>query len=369
MIIDALDVYYVANPLINPWKTAYGSDPVIYGVFVKMTSGNYSAWSESSPLYAPTYSPEFAYGVYHVVKQFLAPMVLHKDFQSAEELNATLNVIKGNPFAKSAIEIAWWTLESKITQKPLYEMLGGTFHEIDAGADFGVQDTLDLLLEKIEGAVRSDFKRIKLKAMHGWDINMLDAVRGAFPKTVFHIDCNSGYQLDDPLFKVIDKYNLAMIEQPLFHADLLDHAKLQARLSTPICLDESISSVYAAEHAIEIGAARYINIKPGRAGGLLNSIRINQLCAAAGIGCWIGGMLESAVGAGICIELASISNMTYPCDLFPSSTYYTKEITDNEIRFSSPGRMCPSKIPGNALYEPNLVTLASRTVESVHLDS
>ncbi len=369
MTIDALDIYYVANPLIRPWKTAYGSDPVIYGVFVKMTSGGLSAWSEASPLFAPTYSPEFAFGVYHVVRQFLAPLVLHRNFESAEELNDAFSAIKGNPFAKSAVEIAWWTLSSKQKNIPLHEMLGGTFHEIEVGADFGVQDSLDSLLSQIDGAVQKGFQRIKLKAMHGWDINMLDAVRSTFPKAVFHIDCNSGYTLDDPLFDVVDKYELAMIEQPLFHADLLDHATLQQRLATPICLDESANSVNAVRQAIDIGACRYVNIKPGRVGGLLNSIRINRMCREAGIGNWIGGMLESAVGAGICVELAALGNMTYPNDLFPSSTYYTKEISDHEIRFSSaPGKMLPSKIPGNAFYEPNMETLVSRTLESVHLE-
>ncbi len=367
MRIDALDIYYVANPLIRPWKTSYGEDAVIYGVFLKMTSGNISAWSESSPLYAPTYSPEFAYGVYHVVKQFLAPIILHKEFNTAEELNEALSVIKGNPFAKSAIEIAWWTLESKRKAVPLHEMLGGSYHEVDVGADFGVQDNLDTLLALIDGAVQKKFKRIKLKAMHGWDITMLEAVRSTFPKTVFHIDCNSGYSLDDPLFRGIDKYHLAMIEQPLYHADLLDHAKLQARLDTPICLDESVNSVYAAEHAIDLGACKYINIKPGRVGGLLHSLQINKLCEDSGVGCWIGGMLESAVGAGICIELATISNMVYPNDLFPSATYYTKEISENEIKYSSSGKMLPSKTPGNA-YEPELKTLLSRTQESIHLE-
>jgi O-succinylbenzoate synthase len=294
-------------------------------------------------------------------------MVLKKEFDTAEDINRTLAGIKGNPFAKSSVEIAWWTLESKMKAVPLHELLGGTFHEVDAGADFGVQDRLDTLLEMIDGAVQSQFPRIKLKAMHGWDTKMLDAVRSTFPKTVFHIDCNSGYTLDDPLFRVIDKYHLAMIEQPLYHLDLLDHAKLQTRLETPICLDESVNSVYAAEHAIEIGACKYINIKPGRVGGLLYSTRINQLCADAGIGCWIGGMLESAVGAGICIELATIGNMRYPSDLFPSSAYYKNEISENEVVLSSPGKMMPSRVPGNA-YEPVMAILSARTVESVHLE-
>lgn len=367
MYIDSIDVYYVTHPLIEPWTTAYGSDPVIHSVMVKMTSGNECAWSESTPFLAPTYSPECAFGAYYVASEFLAPLVLHKNFDTAKELNDAMAVIKGNPFAHAAIEIAWWTLQSKITKTPLHTLLGGSDDEVDVGADFGRQPSIDILLERIDGAIKSGFKRIKLKAMPGWDLNMLEAVRGTFPKFTFHIDCNSGYTLNDlDLFKKIDKLGLAMIEQPLFHADIVDHAKLQKVLDTPICLDESITSPYMAEKAIELDACRIINIKPGRCGGLYNAVQINELAKSAGIGCWIGGMLESAVGAGICLELAAMSNMVYPSDIFPSSRFYTEELSDNEVVFSSPGKMKPSNAFGNA-FVPNEERLKQRIVAHKHL--
>lgn len=368
MYIDAIDVYYVTHPLIEPWTTAYGSDPVIHSVMVKMTSGSHTAWSESTPFLAPTYSPECAFGAYHVAGEFLAPLVLHKDFKSAKEINDAMTVIKGNPFAHAAIEIAWWTLQSKITKTPLHTLLGGSDGEVDVGADFGKQNSIDILLERIDGAIKTGFKRIKLKAMPGWDLEMLRAVRSTFPSFTFHIDCNSGYTLDDiDLFKKIDKLGLAMIEQPLFHADIIDHAKLQKALDTPICLDESITNPYMAEKAIELGACRIINIKPGRCGGLYNSVKINELCKSAGIGCLIGGMLESSVGAGICLELAAMSNMVYPSDIFPSCRFYTKEISDNEVVFSSPGKMMPSNAFGNA-FVPNEELLKERIVTHKHLE-
>ena len=368
MYIDALDIYYVTHPLIEPWTTAYGSDPVIHSVMVKMTSGSETAWSESTPFMAPTYSPECAFGAYHVASEFLAPLVLHKSFDSAEEINNAMGIIKGNPFAHAAIEIAWWTLESKLSKTPLHTLLGGTDDEIDVGADFGRQASIDILLERIDGAINAGFKRIKLKAMPGWDLDMLKAVRSTYPKFTFHIDCNSGYTLNDiKLFKEIDKLGLAMIEQPLFHADVVDHATLQKQLDTPICLDESISSPYMAEKAVELGACKIINIKPGRCGGLYNSKKINEIAAQAGIGCWIGGMLESSVGAGICLELASMSNMVYPSDLFPSKRFYTQEISDNEVVFSSPAKMKPSDAHGNA-FVPNEERLKERTLMHKHLE-
>lgn len=157
-----------------------------------------------------------------------------------------------------------------------------------------------------------------------------------------------------------------MIEQPLFHTDILDHARLQAQIDTPVCLDESISSVHAAYEAIELQACRYINIKPGRVGGLGNAMQINRLCAQAGIGCWVGGMLESAVGAGILIELATLPNMCYPHDLFPSSTFYQQDLSTNAICHSSPGQMMPARVPGNA-YKPDERILQERVETSCHL--
>ncbi len=369
MKIDTLDVYLIKSPLIHPWKTAYGEDPDIFSILVSMTSGNDIGWSEASPLFGPTYSPECAWGVYYVIKQFLAPLLVGEEFADASEINAVLSRYKGNPFAKSALEIAWWTLDSKMRGKPLHELLGGTYHPIAAGADFGVQDSIDTLLKLIDGAIADQMPRIKLKAMPGWDLQMLQAVTAAFPHQVFHIDCNACYSLDDlPLFREIDQLGLAMIEQPLFYNDLIDHAKLQAQMETPICLDESISSPHAARQAIEIGACRYINLKPGRLGGLQNTLEVNRMCREANIGCWVGSMLETALGAGICIELASIGNMTYPSDLFPSDHFFAQELSGNRIELSAPGYVLPSLTPGNA-FVPDRTILAARTLAKMHFEA
>ena len=166
-------MYYVAHPLIEPWTTAYGSDPVIYSVMVKLTSGGETSWSESCPFLAPTYSPECAYGAYYVASEFLAPLVLGQSFDSAEEINQAMACVKGNPFAHAAIEIAWWTMQSKLTKTPLHTLLGGSDDEIDTGADFGRQPSLDRLMERIDGAIREGYKRIKLKAMPGWDLEKM----------------------------------------------------------------------------------------------------------------------------------------------------------------------------------------------------
>ncbi len=329
MRIDRLDVYYVSMALIYPWRTAYGEDYDIHSVLVRATSGEHVAWSEATPFFAPTYLPETAGTVFHLVTEVFGPYVVGREYETAKDLMTRLDVFKGNSFAKAALEICWWTLQSTITGRPVHRLLGGKTKEVVAGADFGVQDSIDMLLGNIQQAVDNGFPRIKLKVKKGWDLDMLRAVRDTFPDTTFHIDCNGGYTLEDiPFFKAIDGLGLAFIEQPLYYADVLDHAELARQIETPICLDETIVSVKAAKQAIQVGACKYINIKPGRSGGLSNSLEIHDLARDAGIPVWVGGMLESAVGAALCVELATLPNFTYPGDLFPSSRFYVQDLAD-----------------------------------------
>jgi O-succinylbenzoate synthase len=347
MHIDRIDLYRVAMPLITPWRTAYGEDSVIESVLVRVTSGDHNGWGESSPLAAPTYSPEWAAGVFQVTRNWLAPRLVGRDVVSGAQLQELLAFIKGNPFAKAGLDLAWWDLHAQKQGQPLYRVLGGADPSVWVGADFGVQDTLDELLARVGQAVAAGFRRVKLKFRPGWDLPMVRAVRQAFPDTVLHIDCNSGYRLDDvPLFRSLDEFNLAMFEQPLAHDDLLDHAALQQQVRTPICLDESITSVDRARQALAIGACRVINIKPGRVGGLTNAVAIHDLCQRQGVPCWVGGMLESAVGVAHCIALATLPGFTYPADIFPSRTYYRQDLGDPEIVLSGPSQVRALDRPG-----------------------
>ena len=352
MKIDRIEVYYVALPLVYPWKTAYGEDPDIHSVLVRMVSGEYEGWGETSPLKAPTYSPESAMSVYYTISEFMAPLLVGQEIESAEDLLEKLKWFKGNPFAKAGPETAWWSLKAELEGKPLHELIGGTYRKVDAGADFGVQDSYDMLLEKLQGAFDKGHKRVKLKVKPGWDLEMLKVVRGTFPKETFHIDCNSGYSLSDlDFFKEIDKLGLAMIEQPLFHADVIEHAELQRQIETPICLDESITSVKTFEWALKLKSCRVLNIKTGRAGGLSVAVKLHNMARDAGIPCWVGSMLESGVGAGILVELATLGNFTYPGDLFPSAFFYTQDLTVPELVLNEDCTFSPSTVPGTP-YKP-----------------
>ena len=330
MRIESAEIRYVELPLISPWRTAYGEDATIHSVMVKLSGEGMSGWGESTPFYAPTYSPEFARSVYEAAKTFFIPKLVATDVASAEDLMDRIRFFKGNPFAKAAVETAWWALHSKLLGQPLWRVLGADSPEVVCGADFGIQDSIDELLVLIQGAVDAGYPRVKLKVGHGWDLEVLDAVRSVFPDQVFHVDCNSGYDLASDLdtLKAFDRYRLAMIEQPLFHTDLIEHAELQKQIETPICLDESVKGPRDLRLALKVGACRVVNVKPGRVGGLSNAVAIHDIARDAGIDAWVGGMLESGVGAGICAALGTLPGFNYPADVFPSSRFYVQDITE-----------------------------------------
>ena len=363
MRIDSIDLYFVENRFHRPWRTAYGSDPGNGVLMTCLRSGDHEGWSESSPLPGPTYCYEYGEGIYNVASKFLAPMVLGKNFDTAEELLAAMSSIKGNPFAKAGIEIAWWTLKADMEGLPLHKLLcpESTVTAVDEGPGFGVADSLDDLIAEVGAALDSGAKRVKLKAMHGWDVNMVQAIRSTFPNGTFHIDCNSSYTIDEvDVFRKLDKFGLAMIEQPFSPMDILDHAKLQKMIDTPICLDESITDPFVVRQALEIGACGFVNIKPARVGGLAHSLEINRLCKQAGVGCWVGGMMESDVGKGICVELAAMDNMVYPSDITPETDNYPEPIGAHPLKYVAPWKLPVAQTPGTPI-KPDMDKMLPKT--------
>jgi O-succinylbenzoate synthase len=230
-------------------------------------------------------------------------------------------------------------------------------------------DSVGQLLESVGQAVQERFPRIKLKFRPGWDRAMLQAVRKEFPNQVLHIDCNSGYTMEHlAVFQQLDEFHLAMIEQPLAHDDLVDHAQLQAAIRTPVCLDESIVSPRAARQAIALRSCRFVNVKPGRVGGLTQAVAIHNLCQAAGIPCWVGGMLESATGAAHCTALAMLDNFTYPADIFPSSRFYQEDLSDPPLELQRVPEGEPTVAALDKLPEPHPVRLAKSTVQHARIN-
>lgn len=364
MKIDRIELFHVAMPLIYPWKTAYGEDAACQSILCRMTSGSVSAWGESAPLAAPCYSPEWAGGVFACAKEWFAPALIGAEIPSGDELQSRLGFYKGNPFAKAVFDNTWWNLESRLTGKPLHQLFGATRSQVPVGADFGIMDSLDDLCMGIQSAVDARFPRIKLKYRPGWDLSMLSRVRKQFPKEVFHIDCNSGYTLADlDMFRQIDEFQLAMIEQPLTHDDLVDHSELQRSIRTPVCLDESVAHPRHAIKALQLKSCQYVNIKPARVGGITNALKVHALCQQAGIPCWVGGMLESALGSSLCVSLAMLDNFTYPADIFPSARFYHEDLCERPLELITLADGTPG-VEASTLPEPHPDRLKRQTIQS-----
>ncbi len=369
MKIDLLEVRYVRLPLKDPWRTSYGIDTQIHSIIVHLVADGVEGWAETSPLHAPTYSPECAPGVFVVLTEFLVPYLLEHLPEHPSQVPEILSVFRGNPFAKGVLDGVLWDHLAHSQGKPLHELWGGTRRTVEAGADFGIDLSIDTLLGKIQRAIDAGHKRIKLKVSHAWDVEVVRAVRTTWPGLTFHVDCNSCYRLPDdlPRLKEMDKYGLAMFEQPLFHTDLVEHADLQKQLETPICLDESVNDVRQFELALRLGSCRVINVKFGRVGGFTNALKIEKLAREAGMPAWVGGMLESSIGGGLCLELASMPGFTYPGDIFPSSKFYTEDLTDPELVLAPDGTFTVSDKPGTG-YRPIMDRVEARTERCVRFD-
>jgi O-succinylbenzoate synthase len=300
-----------------------------------------------------------------VIQDYFVPVIVRSAPDRPSELLACLQCFKGNPFAKAALETAWWSLWSAAQSRPLAQLLGGTRDRVSVGADFQIYDDTKRLIEDIGIAIEHGYPRVKLKVAPGKDIDVVRQVRERYPDLVFHIDCNSGYTLAQhaSLFQEIDNYGLAMIEQPLAHDDLLDHARLQALLDTPICLDESITSTRKFRQALDIEACRAVNIKPGRVGGLGPAKEIHDLAMNANVLSWVGGMLESGVGVRIALALSTLGGFNYPADIFPSDRIHVRDIASPRIEIP-----LPADVDVNAILscpmEIDLDALRAMTVES-----
>jgi O-succinylbenzoate synthase len=311
-----------------------------------------SGWGESVAFHSPWYNEETLKTNWHMLEDFIIPSLLNKEVEQPEEVSEILSYIRKNNMAKSTIEGAVWDLFAKRKGITLAAALGGEKTEIEVGISIGIQNTIDDLLQLVDEYVNDGYKRMKIKIKPGWDVEVMREVRKHFPHIPLMADANSAYRLKDiDRLKALDEFDLMMIEQPLASDDIVDHAQLQKKISTPICLDESIHSYEDARKAIELGSCKIINIKIGRVGGLTESKRIHDLCQQHGIPVWCGGMLESGVGRAHNIALTTLANFVMPGDTAGSSRYWEQDIIEPEVVVKNGMITIPDK-PGIG-YEPN----------------
>lgn len=367
MRVDGIELYHVAMPMTEVWRTGCGDEDAIQSVIVRMMVDGQEGWAETAPHRGPLFSPEWAGGVFAVIRDWLGPMLLGKEVDSAAQLQEHIRPVRANQFAKAALDVAWWDAYARMRGEPVWRLIGGENQTVEVGADIGVKDTIDELLAAIGKAQDAQFKRVKLKYRPGWDLHMIRSVREAFPDLVIHVDCNSSYTLDDlPMFRELDKYRLAMIEQPLAYDDLLDHAKLQAEIETPVCLDESINSLNRARHAIELKSCRWINIKVGRLGGLTPALAVHDYCREHQIPNWIGNMLESALGQAPSLAMATLPNVKYPSDVFPSDRFYVEDLAEPDLVLAGPSIARAPTTPGLG-WRPKPKMLKDLTLQEASL--
>ncbi len=347
MKIELIEIRELKLDLIHPFETSFARTHFQNFLLLKVWVDGVCGWSECVADHDPGYSYETVRTAWHLIEDFIAPIVFSREYSHPSEILPSLAQIRGHNMAKAAVEMGVWEAYARQRNEPLSKSLGGTRSEIASGVSIGIQGSADELLEKIEAELASGYRRIKIKIKPGWDKQIVEKVRQRFPDTPLMVDANSAYTLDDlALFKELDAFDLMMIEQPLGYDDMWDHAKLQREIKTAICLDESIHSPEDARKAFEMGACRIINIKAGRVGGLAHAKAIHDIALSHQAPVWCGGMLESGIGRAHNVALSTLPNFTLPGDVADSKRYFTEEIIEPRVEVRSDGTITVPSEPG-----------------------
>jgi O-succinylbenzoate synthase len=349
--VDRLTLREIRLPLREPFRISSGTvaDRRILLLELHDVDGP-SAWSESVAFDTPLYSPDTIDTAWIAITEWIAPRVLGASFAHPRDVFPTLERdFRGHLMPKAAVEMGCWALAAEKQGVALAALLGGTRDVIETGISLGIQPTPAALVDRARAALAEGYRKVKIKIEPGRDVQFVGAVREALgPEAPLMADANNAYTLDQAdVLQELDAFDLMMIEQPLAWDDLLQHATLQRMLATPVCLDESITSLDRARDMVALGAGRVVNIKPGRVGGFQASLAIHDFCAANGIPVWCGGMLESGIGRAHNVALASLPNFTKPGDVSPSARYWAKDIVSPEWTMDATGRVrVPRDRPG-----------------------
>jgi len=347
MKIDALSLYHLRMPLVAPFETSFGRITHRECLLVILRSEGLEGYGECVADRDPGYSYETSGTAWHILRDFIAPLILGQDVQDAADFQRRVQGIRGHPLAKAGVEMAIWDLIGKRQGRSLRELLGGVRSRVEVGVSVGIQESPQALLRTVEGYLAQGYQRIKIKIKPGRDVEETTLLRRHFPELRLQVDANSAYTLESAqALRPLDDLNLLLIEQPLYEDDIWEHHKLQAQFRTPICLDESILSARHARFALEIGACRVINIKAARLGGLQEAVAVHDLCQQMGVPVWCGGMLETGVGRASNLALASLPNFRLPGDISASDRYYRRDITHERFQLNPDSTITVPDSPG-----------------------
>jgi o-succinylbenzoate synthase len=347
MKIEHINLREIRMSLKAPFETSFGVIKDRRIPLVEVVSDGVSGWGEVTTGDTPSYNSETTDTAWHVICDFIAPLLIGKEVEDATEVAGLLSGIRGHDMAKAGVENALWDVEAQQKGVPLFQLLCGTREAIDCGVSLGIRENPQALVEAVEKELACGYQRIKLKIKPGKDIDYVAAVRERFPSIQLSVDANSAYSLDDVWrLKELDAFRLLMIEQPLGWDDIYAHAKLQARLDTALCLDECINNVSHAAAAIELKACRIINIKLGRVGGHNGARKVHDACLQHSVPVWCGGMLESGIGRAHNIAMSTLPNFRLPGDVSASHRYWHEDIVEPEIEVTPRGTIPVPKTSG-----------------------
>ncbi|MHA1201037.1 MAG: o-succinylbenzoate synthase [Candidatus Heimdallarchaeaceae archaeon] len=348
MKVDSITLYHARMELRNPFRTSFGVTQEREIMITRVQAEEFDGYGECIAEKGPWYSGETIDSCQSIITNFISPWLKETDLDHPTDFKKLVQQIKGNQMAKACIEDAIWDLYGQIENKSLQKLIEGTKETIPSGISLGIQQNVDILIGKIGKALEKNYQRIKIKIEPGWDVEIVKKIRDVYPDIPLMVDANSAYRLKNKdIFISLDRFNLMMIEQPLQYYDILDHAKLQKEIATPICLDESIKSVDDARVAIEADATRIINVKPARVGGITETLRIHELAKETGIPLWCGGMLETGIGRAKNLAVASLSTFTQPNDISESERYYTNYLVNPIFELNDDGTISvPNQLPG-----------------------
>jgi O-succinylbenzoate synthase len=361
--VERVVLRHIKMPLVHFFETSFGRTYNRDIVLVEAISQGVSGWGEVTAGENPFYNEEWTDSIWPLLINYLAPRVLNVELDSASGVYSRLAHIRGHNMTRGGMEVAVWDLQARLRNHPLWkEIGGGARREVPCGVSIGIQDSVPQLLEKIGTELAAGYQRIKMKIRPGWDVEVIREVRRRFPDILLMADANSAYTLRDiDHLRRLDEFNLMMMEQPLAHDDIIDHAKLQAVVRTPICLDECIRTAHQAQQAIELQACRIINVKLGRVGGFAEALRVHDVCLANKIPVWCGGMLESGIGRAHNIALSTLPGFTLPGDVSASGRYWKRDIIVPPVSVSPQGTIAISDKPGFG-YDLDSAFLKSVTV-------
>jgi O-succinylbenzoate synthase len=328
MKIDSITLHHISMPLVAPFETSFGREINRECVLITLQAEGLTGYGECVATRDPGYNYETTGTAWHILKDFVAPLILGKDVRDAEDFQKRVERIRGHQLAKAGVEMALWDLIGKRENKSLRELFGGTRDRVEVGVSIGIQESASALVRTVASYLEQGYSRVKIKIKPGREVAETSAVRNAYPELRLQVDANSAYTLETAhVLKAIDDLELLLIEQPLFEDDIWDHRKLQAEFKTPICLDESVVTPRHARYALEMEACRIINIKPARVGGLSQGLAIHEYCQQRNVPVWCGGMLETGVGRASNLAIASLPGFILPGDISASDRYYGRDIT------------------------------------------